>query len=179
MQNCTKLWVVHAPLMRSLQWPAIWSSIKIGQIKKAFYQVWFSSRDAECLLSVFMDTAGTWYFWGEGWEFEAVQVGNDGEVLSSVIFKGELSTGNLCCSFMCWVAVQVCQQTFHIWIFCCWTWLPTHCAHCLQHVWPSPVRVFLSNSMKGRINPFLSSDSTWISDYLVWWLGGFFGHNWN
>lgn len=126
---CTKLWVIHAPLMHSLQWLAIWSSIKIGQIKKAFYQVWFSSRDAECLLSVFMDTAGTWYLWGEGWEFEAIQVDNDGELLSSVIFNGELSTGNLCCSFMCWVAVQVCQQTFHIWIFCCWTWLPTHCAH--------------------------------------------------
>lgn len=38
-------------------------------------------------------------------KFEAVQIGNDEEVISSLIFNGELSAGNFCCSLMCWVAV--------------------------------------------------------------------------
>lgn len=47
-----------------------------------------------------------------GWvENRAVQACNDGNVISNVIFSDDLSTVRVCCSFMCWVAVQVCHRS--------------------------------------------------------------------
>lgn len=140
-------------------------------IRKHFIRFSFLS-EIECLLSVFMDTAGTsWYFWGEGWEFEAVQVGNDEEVVS-MIFNGELSAGNLCCSFMCWVAVQVFQQTFHIWIFCCWTWLPTHCSDYCSAALPAACPAFTLWVFSLWLNEGQSKSLSQFRQYMHFWIFG-------
>lgn len=56
---CTKLWVIHVPLMDSLQWPAIWSSLKIGQIGNILSGLVFFQR---CWVPFKCVHGYCWYF---------------------------------------------------------------------------------------------------------------------
>lgn len=162
----------------SPQWPTSWSSLRTGRLESILSGLVFSQR-CWVHLCMFMETAGTWYFCKEELRIWSCPSWFWWKMISNVIFNGEISTGKGCCSFMCWVAVQVCQQTLCIWTFCCWSWTPRcsdHCFVALPAVCPTITSVgcLLHNSMKGRINlPQFS-----VSECVAWWLC-FLGHSWN
>lgn len=123
----------------SLDAAASWSSRKTGQLGSILSGLVFFQR----CWALFKCVHGyCWHLVLLQGRAGNLKVSRLVKVTHDVAFKGELRTVNICCSLMCCVAVQVCQQTLCIWNFCCWIWLPTPLV-CLQHILPSLVWVFV------------------------------------
>lgn len=154
----------------SPQWPASWSSLKTAQLGSTlsglvfFQRCWVPFKCSWILLAL-----GTYA--GEGWESQAVQVGNNGRVISNVVFNGELSTMKVWCSFMCCVAAYGSKHfafgSSVVGLDLLLTAQIIIPLLCLQHVLPSPLWVFVA-----QLNKMQNKSLSRFRQYMHFWMFG-------